>query len=417
MQLMLYCGVLLVGLVLVQALLATADAAHRFVHARRQRQTEADLLAARVGGIREALAAEEQRSYTWNGWRKFEIRRRVTEDARDEVCSFYLAPHDGRSIPAFEAGQFLTFQLKIPGETKPVVRCYSISDAPQRDRFRVSIKRVPAPRDNPDVPPGQGSNFFHDNLFVGDIVDVKAPTGGFYLDLTKTSAVVLACGGVGITPVLSMLNAIVRSGRRMETWFFYGVRNKCEHIMKDHLEQLAADFDHVHLHVCYSNPREEDEEGADYQHAGRVSVELMKSLLPSNNFDYYICGPPPMMNSLVQDLEDWNVPQDKVHIEKFGGGTRKQKKELSKSGDGPPITFHKSGKTVNWDAGAEHLWEFANANDIHIDSGCLEGNCGSCITAIRSGEVEYIKQPDAEYESGSCLVCCCVPKGPLELDA
>ena len=102
-----------------------------------------------------------------------------------QVCSFYLQPHDEKPIPGFDPGQFLTFQLNIPAQPKAVVRCYSLSDAPRPDMYRVSIKRVPPPRDNPDAPPGLSSNHFHDNVKVGDILDVKEPSGRFFLDMSK----------------------------------------------------------------------------------------------------------------------------------------------------------------------------------------------------------------------------------------
>ena len=101
------------------------------------------------------------------------------EDSAASVCSFHLAPADGEPLPPFKPGQYLTFKLSVdePGreQCKTVVRCYSLSDRPRSDYYRVSIKRVPPPRDVPDAPPGKVSNFFHDNVQEGDIVDCLAP--------------------------------------------------------------------------------------------------------------------------------------------------------------------------------------------------------------------------------------------------
>ena len=99
-----------------------------------------------------------------------------------------------------------------------------------------------------------------------------------------------------------MLSQIVESGSTRETWFFYGVRDKTEHVMKDYLESIADEYENVHLQVCYSSSTENDVKDRDFQHAGRVSVELFKRVLPSSNYDYYMCGPGPMMNSVVSDL-------------------------------------------------------------------------------------------------------------------
>jgi len=140
-------------------------------------------------------------------------------EARD-VCSFYLAPHDGKPLPRFLPGQYLTFQLRPPGQAKPIVRCYSLSDRPGvPERYRVTIKRVAAPPDKKEIPPGVASNYFHDHLQVGDILDVKAPAGQFVLDLQATTPVVFLAGGVGVTPLLSMINALAEARSSREVWF------------------------------------------------------------------------------------------------------------------------------------------------------------------------------------------------------
>jgi hypothetical protein len=272
------------------------------------------------------------------------------------------------------------------------------------------------------VPPGAGSSYFCDVLKEGDILNVKAPAGHFCLDLAKTNPVVLIAGGVGVTPLLSMANAIVASGSKREAWFFFGVRNRREHIHKAELEQLAAENDNIHLHVAYSKPGPDDVKGRDFQHEGRVSIELLKELLPSNNFEYYLCGSGAFMKSLTDGLEAWGVPDKDVYFEAFGPATVKKKTtaptleetvHLAKIN----VTFARSNKTVRWEPTSENLLEFAAAQGVKIDSGCCAGSCGSCVVAIKSGAVDYLKKPDAEPEAGTCLTCVCRPKNDLVLDA
>ncbi|MBL4701841.1 MAG: 2Fe-2S iron-sulfur cluster binding domain-containing protein, partial [Phycisphaeraceae bacterium] len=308
--------------------------------------------------------------------------------------------------------------LHIPGQNAPVVRCYSLSDSSHPDYYRVSIKRVPPPRNAPDAPAGLSSNYFHDHVNVGTILDVSTPAGAFYLDMTDERPVVLIGGGVGLTPVVSMLNTIVESESSRETWFFYGVRNKSEHAMKQHLEDLASAHDNIHLHICYSNPTDDCVQGQDYAHAQRVSVELFKSLLPSNNYEFYMCGPPPMMDSIVKDLKSWGVPKSSINLEAFGpaAGTKVVKK-VNPNATGPKVTLNRNGKAANWDDSAQTLWKFADSMGATIPIGCGKGSCGTCLTAIISGEVQYESPPDFECEAGSCLVCCCKPKGEITLDA
>ena len=134
------------------------------------------------------------------------VDRKIPES--ETITSFYLMPEDGAALAAFTPGQFLTFELTIPGQAETLLRTYSLSDGPSSDYYRVSIKRVPPPRKKPDVPPGKGSGFFHDAIEEGTIIDVKAPNGDFFLDLAGTAPVVLIGGGIGVTPMVSMLNAL-----------------------------------------------------------------------------------------------------------------------------------------------------------------------------------------------------------------
>jgi ferredoxin-NADP reductase len=220
---------------------------------RTQARLAAEIMRAQLQEARLRIRGAGQAQVGWNGSRKFFVFKKVLEC--DDVCAFYLKPHDGRALPAFEPGQYLTFQLDLPGRDKPVIRCYSLSDSPhQKEYYRVTIKKEKAPPDKPDVPPGACSSYFCDQVKEGDILNVKAPTGHFHIDMTKMNPVVLIAGGVGITPMLSMASAIAASGTGREAWFFFGVRNSREHIHKAELEKLAAENRNIHLHVCYSKP-------------------------------------------------------------------------------------------------------------------------------------------------------------------
>jgi hypothetical protein len=417
-------GLLICLLVALQCMALFISTMRRSLHTARVRDAEMRLLEVEIDAARRRKMLAGQEAKAWEGWRKFEVKRKAVE-ARD-VCSFYLHAHDKQKLPRFAPGQYLTFQLNIPGQAKSVVRCYSLSDAPMDEYYRVTIKRVPAPKDKPGLPPGLSSNFFHEGIKEGDILDVKAPHGGFYLDVNSNSPVVLIGGGIGITPVLSMLNAVAAisasGGPKRETWFFLGVRDSSEHAFKEHLERIARELDHVKLHVCYSSPGAQDQQGRDYQHAERVSVDLFKRLLPSNNYDYYLCGPGPFMQSITEGLEQWGVPGEKVHFEAFGPASVKKVVATTAPTAAPgeqafEIVFARSDKRAAWSGACGSILELAEASGVRIDSGCRAGNCGTCITAIKSGKVKYPKQPGIQPEAGTCLACVCVPEGPVVLDA
>ena len=391
---------------------------------RREQGLQLELLKERLRHAAMTRNAEQDAlDHGWSGFRKFKIDQKVDEGGG--ICSFYFAPHDGKPLPPFQPGQYLTFNLKDANREKPVVRCYSLSDSPmQRDYYRISVKRVLSPPGKPELPPGVGSGLFHEKLGQGDIVDVRAPSGAFYLDMSKHTPVVLIGGGIGITPVLSMLNAIAESGSKREVWFFYGIRNGSEHIQAEHLRRIDSENENVKLHICYSDVTEDDRAGIDYTHNERVSVDLFRRLLPSNNYDYYMCGPPPMMAAVVSDLKEWGVPDARIHFEAFGPASVKaQKRPESESAAAPSadvsidVTFAKSGKTAKWTPAAGSLLDFAEENGVDLDFGCRAGSCGTCVTALKTGEVEYLDEPSSPPEEGTCLACIAQPKSALVIDA
>ena len=360
---------------------------------------------------------------SWEGYREFSVQRREFEDKNQSICSFYLVPLDGEPLPTFNPGQFLTFKLLIENplthESKTVVRCYSLSDAPQSDYYRISIKRVPAPASQPDVPPGLSSNFFHDHIQQGSKVLVKAPSGHFHLMANEHLPIVLIGGGIGITPMLSILNTVLEQEVNIEVWLYYGIRNGDEHIMKAHLQALARAHDNFHLHVCYSAPNESDVEGNDYQHNARVGLPLLRATLKLMRYQFYVCGPKPMMESLVPALGDWGVNSNDIYYESFGPATLKKHRKTAPaiSTEHPlNITFSQTGKSILWDPAADSLLEFAEANDIEVESGCRAGSCGSCQTAVKAGEVDYNQDPDADVSPGHCLLCISKPKNDLILE-
>ena len=127
-----------------------------------------------------------------------------------------------------------------------------------------------------------------------------------------------------------------------------------------------------------------------------------------------------MMDQITTDRANWGVPSNRIHYEAFGAATVKRvSKDIVPAESGAPIKieFSRSGETMEWDNSSNSLLDFAEASGIPMESGCRAGNCGSCATAVRSGAVEYVNEPGAAVEEGSCLMCISVPKGNLVLDA
>ena len=365
----------------------------------------------------------EQAGLAWNGYRKFQVDRKVYEDKNGNICSFYLLPHDGKGLPTFKAGQFLTLRVDTVTAAErrggvSLVRCYSLSDFSRNPNYyRITVKRLTPPLADHEVLPGRASNHLHDNISQGDILDFEAPRGKFYLDLASQAPVVLVGGGIGVTPVLSMLNAIAETDSKREVWFFYGIRDSTEIIMSDHLEKLSREKENVHLHICYSNPQE-DEIRESNKHRGHISVDLLKRLLPYNNYRFYVCGPSAMMRSITQDLNIWGVPDEHVFMEAFGPAAVKpvSMDESKEATSDITVTFSKSGETYPWEFDAASILDFAEAKGHPIDAGCRIGNCNTCMTAVKEGKVRYLHDPDTMPNEGSCLTCISVPEGRIVLD-
>ena len=414
-------GVVILGGAFVQVTLgAYGSIRRRAIESQQQRQAltlfeeraRLDLAATRL--------ERERRELAWEGLRKFRIAHKVAETP--DICSFYLVPHDHKPIPAFRPGQFLTFQLRIPGQSRPVTRCYSLSDSPlQRDYYRVTIKRLPPPPKEPNAPPGLVSSFFH-SLEEGTLVDVRAPAGNFWLDVHGSRPIVLIAGGVGLTPLIAMLNTICAGNLRRETWFFYGVRDRQDHAMYDHLQTLAREHENVRIVVAYAAPTATCVAGQDYAEKGFLSVDLFKRMLPSSNYEFYLCGPPPMMAVITEGLAQWGVPDSDVHFEAFGPASVKRPATAPPEGAAPTqaaakVGFARGGKAIDWTEKDGSILDLAEANGVAIESGCRAGNCGTCETAVREGKVRYLIETGFKPKDGSCLPCVAVPDGGVVIDA
>lgn len=389
---------------------------------KRRTQLELEILRKKIDALDKKAAAAPE--VAWNGFRKFTVAKKVLES--DDTYSFYMKPHDGKRLPPFKPGQYLTFQFQLPGKPKPEIRCYSLSDGPlSEEHYRVTIKRALPDKNHRNYDPskvGLISSHFCDVVQEGDIIDTKAPSGKFYLDLEVERPVVLISGGIGVTPMLAMARTLTNTKDPREVYFFFGCRSGQDHMFREEMLELQNANPRMRLHVCYSRPDASDGPGKAYNHESRVTVDLMKEILPSSNFEYYLCGPGPFMDSLVNGLYEWGVPKKDVYFEAFGPSTVKAvPKEPAAPGEGGAdasaieVEFSKSGKKLKWDPQAGNLRDFGTDHGIDMGGFCGAGSCTECMVAIKEGEVDY---PDgaADVEEGCCLPCLCRPKGKLVID-
>ena len=375
------------------------------------------------GSFEDRVAKADITGKTAEGFRTLIVDR--IERESDHISSFYLLPEDGKELPHYMPGQFLPIRLDIPGEPKPLNRTYSLSDRPGRDYYRLTIKREPPPKDRPDAPPGRSSNYFHDTLKPGSKVRVRSPRGKFYLDPKRSSPVALISAGVGLTPMISMLNTIVETGADRTVRFVHGARNGAEHAMGAHVRRLAEENDSVHCHVRYSSPAPEDVIGRDYDAKGRVDAALLKQLCPEDGVDYYLCGPPPFLKSIFTGLLALGVAEDRIHYEFFGPAEAMRNTDDAGGGAGDcvecsteiEVTFKRSGVTGNWNPSFGTLLDMAEGMGLSPPYSCRSGICQTCICSIENGEVEYVEEPLDPPDDDAVLICCARPKSDIVIDA
>ncbi len=381
-----------------------------------------------VAGMLDDKEQQPRRQLSaWSGVRTFRVARRAYEDAAQTQCSFYLEPVDAQALPAFKPGQFLTFSLLLPAQpgaaARTMTRCYSLSDSPAPNHYRITIKRVGAPAAPSGIPDGVASNFFHDHVHAGNTLQIRAPSGHFHLDTDGLAPVVLIAGGIGITPMMSMLRWCAQHQPQRAVHLYYGVRNSAEQAYKALLEDMAGRMPQLRLHVVYSKPLLDDKEGIDYQHLGHADLPLLKQTLPPGLHQFYICGPTAMLEALVPGLSQWGVASSDIHFEAFGPARVRLSEaataEEAVYAQGAPldIQFTRSGRTLQWHGKHANLLDFAEAHGIAVESGCRSGSCGSCLTRVASGTVVYDHAPDFDLLPGQCLLCVGKPRSPLAIEA
>jgi ferredoxin-NADP reductase len=416
-------GVALCAIVLVQMGLWTANSLGTLLHSRKHFQLSQELLRKQI-----ELAASNQSSSKgepleegrWHGFRQFRVDRLVKET---ELCtSVYLQPTDQKAICDFLPGQHLTLKFTLPGQPKPIVRCYSLSQGARKNEYRISVKAVQPPRDNPQVPAGLVSNFVNQQLKQGDLVDIKSPAGHFYLDTQSNKSVVLLAGGIGITPMAAMVDHILTHQPERQIILFYGSRFGADHAFKNYFAELQKQSPNLYVINAYSSPQPEDQLNVDYQVKGFVSIDLIKKLLPKKSYSFYMCGPPPFMDSIYNGLTEWGVPESQIHFEAFGpasiGKSRKQQVAADNAKVvGTPVKFSNSNIQTEFGPDSENLLDVAEANGVEVDSGCRSGNCGTCQVALLKGKVKYPEGEQVDCDPGHCLMCIAQPDGPVELEA
>ncbi|HWT51485.1 MAG TPA: NO-inducible flavohemoprotein [Caulobacter sp.] len=262
----------------------------------------ANILMGHEAGIRQAIEAQDG---GWSGWRAFVVEKKIRESA--VITSFVLRPQDGGKVVAHKPGQYLTFTFDTPAQ-KGVKRNYSISQAANGETYRISVKREAR---------GLASGHLHDAIQEGDVLMATPPAGDFHLKPAERPVVLLS-GGVGLTPMVAMLEAMAADHPQLEAHFVHGALNGDVHAMQDQVKALAAAHGRAKVATFYSEPGAGDVLGQTHDVEGFVSIDWLKDNTPFATADFYLCGPKPFLRALVGGLVAAGVEADRIHYEFFG---------------------------------------------------------------------------------------------------
>lgn len=263
----------------------------------------------------------------WDDWRDFEIVDKIRES--EEITSFLLKPKDGKPLPSYQPGQYISIRTEVPDLKHLQSRQYSLSDAPRADHYRISVKREQGlDLAHPDAVahPGYISNVLHTEKQVGDALQVSHPAGEFFLDVARDQRpLVLMSAGVGLTPMMAIMKTLAERNAIQPISWIHGTRNsKVQAFGKDVLD-MAAQHQNIHLSVFLGHPDEKDVIGKDYNFAGRMSLEKLDKerdlLLDKSDAAYYICGPEGFMSDMRASLKALSVGEERIKLELFGTGS------------------------------------------------------------------------------------------------
>ncbi len=361
------------------------------------------------------LVAQSGPPPAWVGFRPLRVSRKVRESSK--VTSLMLEPADGRPLSPALPGQFVVLRLSRAPDAPALLRSYSLSHQPSAERYRVSIKREAR---------GLAGAYIDDKLQVGDLLYASAARGNFTLR-SGDDPVVLMSAGIGATPVLAMLHALALEASSREIWWLYGARCRREHPFADETRTLLKALVHGHSHVCYSSPDPEDRVGVDFDGRGRLDVGLLQKLGVPRNADFYLCGPSGFMADLRAGLLGWGIAASRIQTEIFGAGpsttpgiaaspTRLPHAPAGPAGDGPLVSFARSGFSARWGSTFQSLLELAEACDIPVRWSCRTGVCHTCETGLVSGTIGYRPDPIDAPADGNVLICCSTPRDDIVID-
>ncbi|WGL97504.1 NO-inducible flavohemoprotein [Arsenophonus sp. aPb] len=244
----------------------------------------------------------------WRGLRRFKVAKKIPRS--ETITSFQFIPADGNEIVDFLPGQYLTIYLQDRERlTNQQIRQYSLTNAPNGENYCIAVKREEK---------GSVSNYLHNNIKEGDIVKLAPPCGDFFLAVNTDTPVTLISAGVGLTPMISMLEKLQQQQHKAPLNWLHATEHGGHHAFANEVKDKLTDFIHGFSAVWYNKPREQDRQPEQYQYQGLMNLSKVKQQLNINNMHYYFCGPVNFMQFIAKQLLAMGVNTCHIHYECFG---------------------------------------------------------------------------------------------------
>jgi nitric oxide dioxygenase len=247
----------------------------------------------------------------WTGWRPFIVKERTEES--NEITSFYLYPADGGALADFIPGQYISVRTFIPELNLLQPRQYSISSAPGKPYYRISVKREGSATQDPD---GLVSNHLHSNIKIHDIIEVSAPAGSFNLNHTSSSPAVFISGGVGQTPLISMLESLIESNSQRSKIWVHGCRDRNVHAFEKTIRNWKEADSNLESYLFYNTATEEEKLAGIAE--GILDIHHLEDKIKIADAEYYLCGPAVFIEKNYKDLVNKGIKKEQIFYEEFG---------------------------------------------------------------------------------------------------
>ena len=369
--------------------------------------------AARAGRGKAALVrADAPKKKFWSG----ELLIARIFDETHDVKTFRMVSPGGGPLPfTHTSGQYLNLALTIDG--KRVNRSYTIASSPTRNAYvEISVKRTPE---------GYGSRHLHETWREGQRVKVSAPAGRFVFAGHEAERVVLIAGGIGITPMMSIVRSLTDSGWRGEMYLLFSVKVVKDFVFRDEIAYLQSRFPNLHVRVLVSRDPDTPWDGL----RGQITREVIADFVPNlKRGPALLCGPAPMMTAMRGILVGMGLPDAEVLEEEFlspvavepiAGADAETADAPLPDGALASVAFTRTGRTAELSPDQSVL-EAAEDAGVDIPFECRSGICGQCKTPLIAGRVTMEVQDAltaADRARGLILACQAHALRDIEVDA